>query len=76
MTAPVWFGTGPGLAGEPPASVLQVVDQHDGKVMDRVGDCEHCPGGRWRWRHNGGEDCWMDMDGIGPYEEVRPPGTL
>jgi hypothetical protein len=60
---------------EPPEGVDHVRDDHDGKVMDRLGDeCYDCGQGHsmWRWRHNGGTECWNEMDGIGPWTEVGP----
>jgi hypothetical protein len=58
---------------EPPPNILHVKDEGTGNVMDRVGECQFCPGGWWRWRHNRGEECWMDMDGIGPFTEWGDP---
>jgi hypothetical protein len=59
-----------GWPGEPPDGVNHVQDEHTGYVMDRIGPCEWCSGSTWRWRHNDGTECWMDMDGIGPFREV------
>lgn len=54
-------------APEPPARIRTVRDR-EGGVMDRLGPCEWCDGSMWRWRHNGGTECWLDMDGVGPYD--------
>lgn len=61
-----WYGEIP--APEPPARIRVVRDSSDGAVMDRLGPCEWCDGSMWRWRHNGGTGCWLDMDGVGPYD--------
>ncbi len=58
---------------EPPARIRHVRDASDGKIADRLAEpCEDHPNGTlWRWRHNGNSDCWMEMDGIGPWEGWR-----
>lgn len=65
-TDPDWRG--PVIAPEPPLEIRHVRDG-GGAVADRLGQCEHCfVGSIWRWRHNGNSDCWLDIDGIGPWE--------
>lgn len=57
---------------EPPPEVLVVTDS-GGRIADRTETpCDYCgpPGNIWRWRHNGGTECWLEMDGIGPWKEV------
>lgn len=66
---PDWRG--PVVSAEPPANIRYVRDV-SGSIADRLeGPCEWChkpEGSIWRWRHNGNSDCWLDIDGIGPWE--------
>jgi len=65
----IWTGDS---VTEPPRHVLAVRDS-SGCVADRTPqECDVCKplGSVWRWRHNGAADCWMDIDGIGPWVEV------
>jgi hypothetical protein len=57
-------------APEPPPHIRHVRDDHDGLIADRTDEpCDHCcgDGSIWRWRHNGNADCWLEIDGIGPW---------
>jgi hypothetical protein len=58
---------------EPPTHIRHVRDTSDGKLADRLDQpCEDHPDGNlWRWQHNGGTDCWYEIDGIGPWEGWR-----
>lgn len=67
--------TGDYASPEPPAGVDHVRDR-EGATMDRLPQqCDHCGPGHslWRWRHNGNNDCWLDMDGYAPWTEVSAP---
>lgn len=60
---------------EPPREVRTVIDEFTKSIADRTDeDCDFCgpPGSIWRYRHNGGSECWLEMDGIGPWTEVPP----
>jgi len=60
------------ISEEPPMTVVAVKDSH-GDIADRTPEeCDHCGPGFsiWRWRHNGGRECWLEIDGIGPWEGV------
>jgi hypothetical protein len=60
-------------APEPPAPIRHVQDGQ-GDIADRLDEqCDYCgnSGSLWRWRHNGATDCWLDIDGIGPWEGWR-----
>jgi hypothetical protein len=63
-------------AGEPPPSVAAVQDSR-GYIADRLPErCdEWCnadnSGSRWQWRHNGRSECWLEIDGISPWVEIR-----
>ncbi len=60
-------------SAEPPQGVDHVRDGA-GHVMDRQPEqCDFCGPGHslWRWRHNGGTECWLDMDGYAPWTEVE-----
>lgn len=77
MTEPDWRGGF--YTPEPPRNIHLVRDEYDGKIADRTDEpCDYCGGNGsiWRWRHNGGADCWLDIDGIGPWagwaSEVKP----
>lgn len=65
--APKWRG--PVISEEPPPEIRHVRES-DGYIADRLGPCGECcgDGSIWRWRHNGGEECWFEIDGIGPWE--------
>lgn len=67
----VWTGD---YTQEPPAEVLAVQDDYLGEIMDRTPEaCQWCESGSiWKWRHNSTFECWMDMDGIGPFTQVPP----
>lgn len=66
--APDWCG--PVISPEPPADIRHAQDS-GGYIADRLDvPCEWCvkpAGSMWRWRHNGNSDCWLDIDGIGPW---------
>lgn len=69
-TRPLWRG--PVISAEPPSSV-SAVQESRGFIADRLPEpCEECAGfgSIWRWRHNGRSECWLDIDGIGPWVEV------
>ena len=60
---------------QPPPHVLRVRDEHDGYEMVRTAvPCGYCgdDDALWVWLHNGAMDCWLDMDGYGPFIEVKP----
>lgn len=79
-TRVVWQGT-----AEPPPHVVRVRNIASGQVAVRAGDlttpwghmpagtCDNCgpPGTWWTWLHNGNSECWLELDGIGPFIEVR-----
>jgi hypothetical protein len=58
---------------EPPSHVKAVRDEFNEHIADRTDkECDFCgpSGSIWKWRHNGGSECWLEMDGIGPWTEV------
>jgi hypothetical protein len=62
-----------GVTSAEPPSYVMAVRESRGHIADRTEtSCEYCgpPGTEWRWRHNGGTECWLDMDGIGPWTQV------
>lgn len=81
---PLWRPSHP-YAEEPPPEVRKVRSVRDGHVMVRAADvdqdgivvpagtCDYCepPSTWWTWLHNGNSACWLDMDFVGPVEEVR-----
>lgn len=74
LPPPDWHGRV--SSAEPPLEIRTVRDGDGGYLADRVeGPCEYyCPaGGVWRWRHNGNSACWMDLDGIGPWDGWKTP---
>jgi hypothetical protein len=64
---PLWRG-----AEEPPPHVTRVRDAN-GHEATRGGWCDYCgpSGTRWAWAHNGRSECWLELDGIPPWVEVR-----
>jgi hypothetical protein len=74
MREDLWRG--PVISPEPPPAVMAAQDGQ-GYIADRLLEpCEYCGdgvGSIWRWRHNGRSECWLDIDGIGPWVEVRQP---
>lgn len=71
--ADLWFSRHG--ADEPPSHITRVRDG-EGDIAGRTPEaCEYCGTGDasiWRWEHNGNSDCWLDIDGYGPWVEVRP----
>lgn len=58
---------------EPPTRIRAVLDATGAAAFRTDEPCDYCdpPANLWTWVHNGATACWLDLDGIGPWKEVR-----